>query len=90
MNAIRVRSEHSPFVMWLIVVVAVVVVLLGAAAWIDRDARRRGARIVNGGDIARQTREADRDARVIDNALIARRDRTYDWTSWSRRNRSGQ
>lgn len=74
-------------VFWAIVG-GLVVVLLLAAALMDRNARRRHARIVNSGDIWREVRESRRDAEVIDSTGLGPARGDINWTSWSRRNHS--
>ena len=60
--------------------------LLVAAALMDRNARRRRARIASSGDIWRDVRESKRDAEVIDSTGIGPPRGDIGWTSWSRRN----
>jgi hypothetical protein len=68
-------------VFWVTVGV-VLTVLLGAAWWMDRAARRRGSRTQHHSDVWFQVREGRRDAEVLSPFQ-----RDQSWTSWSRRNR---
>ena len=75
-------------VVW-VVIGALVVLLLLAAALMDRNARRRHARITYSGDIWREVRESRRDAEVIDSTGFGPPEGDIGWTSWSRRNHEG-
>ena len=74
---------------WLIVGIVVAALLL-AGALMDRNARRRGGRVLGSSDIWYQVREADRDSRVIDNSVAPPAGRDSGWTSWGRRNSGGR
>lgn len=74
-------------VFWAIVG-AVLGLLLVAAALMDRNTKRRQARITNSGEIWREVRESRRDAEVIDSTGFGPPRGDIGWTSWSRRNHS--
>lgn len=61
-----------------------VALLLLSAALMDRNARRRRARVVDSRDIWNHVREGRRDAKMVDNTpLLTPKDAS--WTAWSKR-----
>jgi hypothetical protein len=68
------------------VVGGVLALMLLAAWWMDRSARRRSARIINSQDIWYEVRESRRDAEILGNPS----NHDTSWSSWNRRNSRGR
>ncbi|MGY1843280.1 hypothetical protein [Modestobacter sp. SYSU DS0875] len=68
-------------VFWLVMGLGLAALLL--TAWLmDRAARRRGARMSPGADVAWEVRESRRDAEILGKPY----NQDVTWSSWSRRN----